>query len=287
MDTALVHQLEHSKHLKTLFWTSLLIILVIELILFRLAFSNYSEIGLAQSLWAFLLSSTLPLGILARLLLQVRPIVFAVYNLYPSQLNVTSGSKHMVIKFEDLYSVKFGVGWSRFFQGYQLNHQSGQSIRIFSTLSKSDEILEQIIKLRPQFLSQEQLKKYRRQIQLNKISWQRLWELKGRFRTLTFNLVCIPLLVSGVTWFTGDPTGWIGIEFKWIDWLFGLFLTGFMISILLNSIEEKILHLLYSRQVLNEDFKRNLSLEKNLRVTFIILYWLLSLTLLIFLSQKE
>lgn len=280
-----VLKLEHSKHVKTLYWALVLLLFLVELILFRLAFSNYSEVGLAKSLWAFLISSTLPLGVLVRLILKVRPIVFAVYTVYPDQLNVQSGRRHMVIKYEDLYSVHFGVGWSRFFKGFQLKHQSGQSVRIFSTLDKSDVILDRINQLRPQFLSEKQLRSYRIQIQRTKISWQRFMELRFRLKLLAINGILPAIITSTLTWYYISPSDLTVLDFKWIDWFFGLLLLHLILILVLNTLEEQVLYLVYGAKVLEDDFQRNLDNEKVLRACGIAAYWALSGALLLALLQ--
>lgn len=286
MNSPLIRHHEHSRHLKSLFYWALILIALIELILFRLAFSRYDELGWARCLWTFLISSGIPLGILIRLLVKVRPVVFARYNLYENQLNVDSGSRHMVLKFNDLYEVSFDKGWSRFFQGYRLKHQSGQVVRIFSTLEKSEEILNQIQRQRPGMISDSSLETYKRRVRFHDISWSRLFERMKAFKLLFIHFVILPLFFSGLTWWFYQPVENLGFDLKWLDWFLLALLGHFVVVLLLNSLEERIVYLFYSKKILEPGFQRDLKLERIIRILFQVIYLSLSLGFALFLILR-
>lgn len=130
---------------KKLFYFSIIVILITELIIYRLHYVKFESAGLVLGSIQFLIASGLPLGILLRLLIVIRPRIFSEFELQTDKLIIRLGKKESVIEFSQIKSVNRTKLPAKYLGGFTIELQTGRKL-YFSSIIKNEEYLLEALK---------------------------------------------------------------------------------------------------------------------------------------------
>lgn len=276
MRQTLIGEFRQDQKLKKAFWLSMLFLVIVEVMIFRLSFKPIAEVGLARCVWAFVLSSLLPMGIGIRLLLRSMPLIFSRYRLYPDQLEVKAGTSNSIIRFIDLLKVEFKTASISLFKGFILCHESGRKIKILSSMPGSGQILEQIHEQRPGLIIERKYVSYQKSLKFSALAWERLADRSKNYGAIFFKYLLLPPAFAIAVYFLTLLPQVEGYDLVLFDWVLISLILHFSFGFLLNVISEKILNLIYSPTILNADFRKKESTERFVETIFNVLYCALS-----------
>ena len=177
---------------RIIFWT----LVVICLIMIRINLVNYLEKNWIEIVIKLVLSISLPLSMIFRMQLFIKPRIFASYVLGNEKLMQRYKNRIREIEFKNIESIQFSMLSPRFFGGFIVKLKSGPKFMFLSLLPNNHVILEKIIESRPELLSSDRVKAYVTISRLVEISWGRIIK---RIRNLPLSLTKLlvyPLVIA-------------------------------------------------------------------------------------------
>lgn len=138
-----------------LFWFSLLILLMIELIIYRLHYKDLESAGMVFGSVKFIIASSVPLGILLRLLIIVRPRIFTRFKLSINSLILFQSKKENEIHYSQVKELRKSFLSPIFLGGFVIVLNSGKKL-FFSSIIRNDYlILEGLKKYSPNLMPED------------------------------------------------------------------------------------------------------------------------------------
>ncbi|MFK8137716.1 MAG: hypothetical protein AB8E15_05070 [Bdellovibrionales bacterium] len=176
-----------------LYYISLIALLLIELIIYRLHYQDYFQASFPLGVFQFIAASSIPLGILFRLLVFVRPRIFSKFTLQESFLSIDHGKKHSEIHFMEVAKIKPSILSPRFFGGFYLIMKSGKKFFISSVLKNSHLILENALKTNDSLNEKKNQNLLQFYLFLD-ASWDRLSNRMRNWKVIVSKYIIVPLL---------------------------------------------------------------------------------------------
>jgi len=162
----------------------------------RINLVNYLEKSWFEIVIKLVLSISLPLSMIFRMQLCIKPRIFASYVLGNEKLMQRYKNRIREIEFKNIESIQFSMLSPRFFGGFIVKLKSGPKFMFLSLLPNNHVILEKIIESRPELLSSDRVKAYVTISRLVEISWGRIIK---RIRNLPLSLTKLlvyPLVIA-------------------------------------------------------------------------------------------
>jgi hypothetical protein len=177
---------------KKLFYASIFLIVITELIIYRLHYQKFESAGLVFGSLQFLIASGLPLGILLRLIIVIRPRIFSEFELHQDKLIIRLGKKESVIEFSQINSVSRTKLPAKFLGGFTLELQSGRKLYFSSIIKNEEFLLEALQKHSPNLLDGIKNKELILEVKETDRYWN---HIQSRLRNpyyMTYKLFLIP-----------------------------------------------------------------------------------------------
>lgn len=270
----------YRKSAKQLYWLTLLILFLSELIILRLHSESLANDPVYLSTFKLLVASGIPLSIFVRVFFFIRPRIFSTYMLTHEGLVVKRGSRRHEVSIEQIERVRISLFSPRFMGGFSIYLKSGQKLTFLSILDGGHEILEHLIQARPELLDSYKLNQYLRMSQLVDLSWERIRKKLANWKGWILKYVVYPAVIAAGVFATGlYQKTWAREEFVWVYAI--TLATLVVLSAMLNHVEERIINqrvLVISSEA---EIKRDSVFEKRVESWAVISYYVLSLILVI------
>lgn len=257
---------------KKLFWYVIAGSLLAEMVIIRIKYPEYKGGDVTSALIVILLASTVPFTILFRMLVIIRPRIFADYEVCDDRYYRKLGKKNDEIMFSQIESVRISKLSPRFLGGFTLRLKSGQKATFLSLLKGNEHLLERIVNINGSLLSRERVQTYKATCQLVEFSWQRIQEKLKNWKVLLAKYLVVPVLIS----FSMKSL----FSLKFVELWIIVTLSFVIFSLLLNHLEERF----NNKHLLNrndEVMQRDLKYEKQLALVFHSIYFVLSLLVIV------
>ncbi|MCB9026654.1 MAG: hypothetical protein H6625_10080 [Bdellovibrionaceae bacterium] len=158
--------------------------------------STISSENLLSNVINILLSLSVPLSLLVRLLFVVRPRIYSSYTFEGSTIIVDYLNNKKILDIKNIDDIVLTLLPPRWFGGFKVRFKSGQKLVFLSLLERNYQLLEYILKLRPELMPKNKASKYVKAAKLFKNSWERsLQRFKYRYLSAV-KFLLIPILIA-------------------------------------------------------------------------------------------
>ena len=228
-----------------------------------------------------ILSTSVPLSLLARMFFVIRPRIFSTYELTEHGLRRKFKNQVEEIEFAKIKKIRFSLLSPRFLGGYVIYLSTGQKYMFLSALRKNHEILKKIGEIKSDLIDSTQLAHYLKVSSRVEVSWQRMfWRLK-KWPSVLIKFGIFPLLVTFLVqrqemFFSDIPKA----ESFLYTYLLTLVTLGFLI-LALNTLEERILNKRV-KELPTGEFQMDATFEKQVFLSSQILFYLISISIFIY-----
>jgi hypothetical protein len=250
---------------RRMYWFVFIGLISAELLIIRLHIYKIMEVSFFEALAKIIVLSTVVISIFFRLVVFVRPRVFSKYKLYDNRVEIFFKNKKKEVLFQHIEALKFSLLSPRFFGGFSVILNTGQKFMFLSILNGSHEILEKLLKIKPELVKDKKLKSYVKRASSVEFSWQRIKTKMRNTRFMLAKFMGAPLVLMLVIFFgTSFIESLVPVYLRVVS-IFGItFIITCTLAIILNVVEEhfvldKLVHNDESDEVFFE-FSRNAEL---------------------------
>lgn len=176
-----------------LYYSSLFILLIIELIIYRLHYQEFENAGMVFGSFKFLLASSVPLGILLRLFIVVRPRIFTKFRMDINSVFLKLGKKEDEIHFSQVKELKQSFLSPIFLGGFILTLNSGKKLYFSSIIKNEHLILEGLKKYSPKLLEENKFEELIKSTKLTDHYWNHVQKKLKSIKYVSWKLLAAPL----------------------------------------------------------------------------------------------
>ncbi len=198
MSNSPIKVLNYHKSIHRLYWIVFSSLIFAELVILRLNVYEIMKVSFFDALVKIVLLSTVVLSIFFRLVVYVRPRVFSRYELYKDKVIIKFKRKSKEILFDHIQELKFSMLPPRFFGGFSVVMNTGQKFMFLSILNGSQEVLDHMLKKRPQLVKDEKVKSYVERTQCIEYSWERMKSKIKNWQLILVKYLAVPIVVTSV-----------------------------------------------------------------------------------------
>ena len=254
---------EYRSVTRKLYLWSVAALLLSCLIIVRIRMVEVLEEETFLAVGKLILACSVPLSILARLVIIVQPRIFSSYEVSEKDIFRVRGKKRHQFSMDNIAKVHISVFSPRFFGGFRIHMKSGQVLTFLSALKDSHQILERIIAVRPELIGADKYKRYMDQSRRVDVSWRRLREKWLNWKMVVAKYILVPVVLTVASIASGNTLGstYTTVDNFIYQWLL-LSVVLFTVGFAGNAVEERLVigHTQWNEST--QEFERNLAREK-------------------------
>lgn len=260
-----VIKLEYYPVIRKIFWIIIFVLVIIELLIFRIHFAQLFSEGMLKGLISFLLLSSIPLGIFLRLMIFVRPRIFSHFELDANDFFICRAKKKNGIHYSQIKNVSISKLSPRFFGGFIIQLNTGQKLRFPSLLKHNELILKRALKYNKELIAEDKANHYFAIQSMVIESWNRIRRKLQNKSIIAIKYFAIPLILS----FIHSKTINSNVSFGELLLIYSL--ANLVYALIFNSIEERIYVSIYNAKGVEYARSKELILEYCIQFIYLIM----------------
>ncbi len=258
-----LHSYEYRSITRKLYLWLVAALLLACLIIVRVRMVEVLEEETFLAMGKLIIACSVPLSVLARLILIVQPRIFSRYEVSDTDIFKVRGRQRHQFSMDHIANVRISMFSPRFLGGFRIQMKSGQVMTFLSALKDSHQILEKVIAARPDLLESDRFHRYLEQSRRVDVSWHRLREKWLNWKMVGVKYIIAPVLLTVVSVFVGNTLGSTytlvdNFIYQWL--LFSLFFSA--LGFFGNIVEENIVLKKACWDKSKMQFTRDLAFEK-------------------------
>ena len=236
-----VQVLNYHPLIHKVYWVVFSALIFAELVIIRLNIYAIMQGTWIEAVVKIVVLSTVILSIFFRLFVFVHPRVFSKYKLYEDRIEIYFKKQKKEILFNHIESLKFSILPPRFFGGFSIKLNTGQRFTFLSILNGSHQVLDRILKVKPELVKDSKLKAYVLRSEFIGASWGRIRKKAKNWQRLLVKYLVWPTILSFVLFLTKDYFADASSKFTQFLIIFSfVYVFTFIQSFIFNIIEEKV-----------------------------------------------
>lgn len=254
-DSSETQEIYYRPFTKKLFFLVLFVLLLSELVIYRIHYKELESAGLVFGSFRFLLLSTVPLGIFIRMWIVIRPRIFSRFRIDGNSLFISLGKKENEVHFSQIKSLRPSLLPAKFLGGFRITLNSGKSLFFSSIIKNEFLLLQQIQKYSPNLLEGKSFQLLIEESKQTEKYWQHIYKRAKNIKYLAFRYLLSPAAPIGIVYLQlRDEVSTPSVDSlpiaETVSYLFiGLFLLNFLIGVgISHSLEKHTRHLENKKQ---------------------------------------